>query len=52
MQINAAAIEHEWQCVEFNVNVQQLNKNILELKQYSQKSNQKLLCSFLRAENR
>lgn len=25
MQINAAAIEHEWQCVEFNVNVQQWN---------------------------
>lgn len=39
-------------CVEFNVNVQQWNKNFLELKQYSQKSNQKLLCSFLRAENR
>lgn len=28
MQINAAAIEHEWQCVEFNVNVQQWNKKI------------------------
>lgn len=26
MQINAAAIEHEWQCVEINVNVQQWNK--------------------------
>lgn len=51
MQFNAAAIEHQWQCVEFNVNVQQWNKKILELKQYSQKSNQKLLCSLLRAEN-
>lgn len=28
MQINAAAIKYEWQCGEFNVNIQQWNKEI------------------------